>query len=230
MRIFEYENINEMSFETAKTVFNFYDYYIRKQGYFSLVLAGGNTPKLLYQILASEYNLKINWNDVYIFFGDERYVDKENEYSNYKMAFETLISKIDIPPKNIFRIRTEIEPIEKCVEDYENQILKFFEKKDKDVSFDLILLGMGNDGHVASIFPDIEISNNKYIDYVIPKNANPLVPRITFTYNTINNSKNVVFLISGKEKIKVLNEVFRGKEYPVGNIKPCENLIYFISK
>ncbi|WP_129408839.1 6-phosphogluconolactonase [Marinitoga lauensis] len=164
MRVINYENINEMSFDAAKTIYNFYNYYIKKQGYFTLVLAGGNTPKLLYEILSFEYKNKINWNNTFIFFGDERYVDKNNEYSNYKMAVETLISKIDISKSNIYRIKTEISPIEKCAEDYENRILNFFKYKKKDVSFDLILLGMGNDGHTASIFPDTPVSVDKYID------------------------------------------------------------------
>ncbi|WGS64188.1 6-phosphogluconolactonase [Marinitoga aeolica] len=230
MRIFEYNNINEMSYDAAKTIYNFYNYYIKKQNYFTLVLAGGNTPKLLYGILSSEYKNKINWNDVHLFFGDERYVDKNDVYSNYNMATETLISKIDIPKTNVYRVKTEILPIEKCAKDYENRILDFFKSKKKDVSFDLILLGMGNDGHTASIFPDTPVSDDKYVDITYPKNATPKIPRITFTYKTINNSKNVMFLLSGEKKIKILKEIFEGKDYPTRFVKPKENLLYFISK
>ncbi|SHE27277.1 6-phosphogluconolactonase [Marinitoga hydrogenitolerans DSM 16785] len=230
MRIFEYKNLNNLSFDVAKSIFNFYSYYIKKQNFFTLVLAGGNTPKLLYQILSSQYYSRIDWSKVYIFFGDERYVPVNNDYSNYKMAYENLISKINIPEENIFRIKTEITPIEKCAEDYEKLILNFFKEKNMDISFDLILLGMGNDGHTASIFPDTAISDNKYIDYVFPKNANPNVPRITFTYKTINNSKNVIFLINGEKKTKLLKELLKGKDYPAGKVIPKENLLFFISK
>ncbi|KLO22364.1 6-phosphogluconolactonase [Marinitoga sp. 1155] len=228
--IFEYNNLNDMSFDAAKTVYNFYTYYIKKQNFFTFVLSGGNTPKILYQILASQYSESINWNKVYIFFGDERYIDIDSEYSNYKMAYNNILSMINIPAENIYRIKTEITPIERCADEYENSIKIFFRDKSKDVSFDLVLLGLGADGHIASIFPDIKISDDKYIDYVFPEKANPNIPRITFTYKSINNSKNVLFLLSGDRKIKVLKEVFKGKEYPAKYIKPKENLLYFISK
>ncbi|GAB6188746.1 6-phosphogluconolactonase [Marinitoga arctica] len=227
MRLFEYETLNEMSFDVAKTIFNFYNYYIKKQNYFTLVLSGGNTPKILYQILSSEYKNKINWSNVYIFLGDERYTT-DKKYINYEMIYETLISKIDINPENVFRIHTNINPIEECAKKYEKNIMDFF--KNKEISFDLILLGMGDDGHTASIFPDTIVSDDKYIDYVYPKHAKPKVPRITFTYKTINNSKNVIFIISGEKKIKIFREILKGKEYPAGKVNPKENLLYFISK
>lgn len=230
MRTFEYNTINNMSFDVAKSIYNFYNYYTKKQGYFSLVLSGGNTPRLLYEILSSEYKERIDWKKVFLFFGDERYVDKEDKYSNYKMAFDSLISKIPIPPKNVFRVKTEIEPIEKCAEEYENAILNFFKSKNKDVSFDLILLGIGNDGHTASIFPDTTVSKDKYIDYVFPQNATQNVPRITFTYKAINNSKNVIFILSGKNKINILKKLFKEKKYPASHVNPEENLLFFVSK
>ncbi|MBM7558471.1 6-phosphogluconolactonase [Marinitoga litoralis] len=227
MRIFEYENINEMSFNAAKTIVNFYDYYIKKQGYFTLVLAGGNTPKLLYEMLSVQSN--INWKKVYLFLGDERYVPLDNEFSNYKMIKNNLISKIDIPKENVFYINTDISDIENCSKEYEERIKTFFDKK--EVAFDLILLGMGEDGHTASIFPDTEVSNEKYVDFIYPENANPKLPRITLTYKAINNSKNVVFLISGEKKINILKEVLKGeKKYPVSKISPKENLLFFVSK
>ncbi|KAF2955668.1 6-phosphogluconolactonase [Marinitoga sp. 38H-ov] len=224
MRIFEYENINEMSFDVVKTVMNFYDYYIKKQGYFSLVLSGGNTPKLLYEMLSMNHN--IDWEKVYLVLGDERYVPLDDEYSNYKMINDILISKINIPKENFLYVNTEIKDIEKCALDYEKRIKDSF----NEISFDLILLGMGNDGHVASIFPDVEISDKKYVDFVYPKNANPKVPRITLTYKAINNSKNILFLISGKSKINRLKEAFRNRIYPVSKVSPKENLLFFISK
>jgi 6-phosphogluconolactonase len=230
MRIFKYDNINEMSYNAAKTFYNFYNYYIKKNGLFTVALSGGNTPKLLYQILSSQYKGLINWHNVYIFLGDERYADIKDNNNNFKMINELLLSKINIPKKNIFRPKTEIYPIEKCAEQYEKDIINFFKFIKKEISLDLILLGMGNDGHTASIFPDTPVSDDKYVDITYPKNATPKIPRITFTYKTINNAKNIMFLLSGEKKIKILKEIFEGKFYPTSMVKAKENLLYFISK
>ena len=124
------------------------------QGRFSVALAGGSTPKALYSLLATNY-VSFAWNRVFLFFGDERHVPATDPDSNYRMVNEALLSKIAIPSENVFRVAAENPDASAAASDYETQLRRFFELKPREVPrFDLILLGMGPDGHTASLFPD----------------------------------------------------------------------------
>ncbi|MFI5144894.1 MAG: 6-phosphogluconolactonase, partial [Ignavibacteria bacterium] len=130
----------------------------------SFVLSGGSTPRNLYMILGSErFREHINWDKVYIFWGDERCVPPDSEESNYKMAYDSLLSHIEIPQKNIFRIKGELSPQE-AAKEYENRLKEFFPNNNLP-SFDIILLGLGEDGHTASLFPgsDALKENEKWV-------------------------------------------------------------------
>ncbi|HEY0009336.1 MAG TPA: 6-phosphogluconolactonase [Tepidisphaeraceae bacterium] len=192
---------------------------------FSLFLSGGSTPKALYERLAGEqYKSLIDWRSVEIYFGDERCVPPESELSNYKMAHDTLISKVPIPPQNVFRMKGEIDP-QQAAKEY-GQMLKerFF-----DEGPDLLLLGMGDDGHTASLFPNTEalkethhrcVANHVPYDY-IPAGTNW---RLTLTYPFINRSREVAILVTGASKAKRVSEILEGDEdharLPIQGVKP----------
>ncbi len=192
---------------------------------FSLFLSGGSTPKALHQYLASDpIRSQIDWQSVELYFGDERCVDPSSDLSNYKMALDTLISKVPIPAQNVHRMKGEIDP-EQAAREY-GQMLKerFF-----DEGPDLLLLGMGDDGHTASLFPCTTalaethhrcVANHVPHDY-IPAGTNW---RITLTYPFINRSRHIAILVTGAAKAKRVSEVLEGDEdlnrLPIQGVKP----------
>ena len=211
--------------EVAESIVRMADQCAKNSLMFSLFLSGGSTPKALYELLASdEYRTQIDWRGVELYFGDERCVPPEHELSNYRMAKETLISKVPIPPDNVYRMKGEIDP-EQAAKEYG----KMLQEKFFDEGPDLLLLGMGDDGHTASLFPGTEallekkhrvVANHVPHDY-IPKGTNW---RITLTYPFINKSREIAILVTGASKAKRLAEVLEGDEQieqlPIQGVKP----------
>lgn len=207
---------------------------IEKNGRFSVCLAGGSTPKSLYQLLASdEFIEKIDWKKVYFFFGDERNVLPDDKESNFKMANLSLLEPLKISDKNIFRWRTESVNAENVAVEYEKIIKDFFDLKENEMPrFDLILLGMGDDGHTASLFPLTEALKEAEKIAV----ANPVekldTTRLTLTYPAINNAANVMFLVKGADKAEILQTVLEGdfqpEKYPSQAVKPPDGNLYWL--
>lgn len=192
------ERAAEIFIETAKEA-------IKNQGKFSVGLSGGSTPKALFVLLAKEnYASQIEWQKVHIFWSDERCVSPEDEQSNYRMANEALLKHVPIPRNQIHRMRGEDEPA-KAAFDYERELVSHF--KTKVPRFDLVLLGMGDDGHTASLFP-----NTTAIDEIEKLVAAPFVEkfnahRLTFTFKTINAAAKIIFLITGASKAETLKSI-----------------------
>ena len=194
--------------------------YLRKKKQnkrFSFVLTGGKSPIKLYRKLTK---INIDWNYIDLFWGDERYVSHFSENSNYKLVIDELIKKIKINKKNIFPIKTQ-KSISKCSSDYSSSIKKYF--KNKKISFDYCLIGMGLDGHIASLFPNSENLYKKFISKpVIRKDFK----RITLGLNIINNSKRILLWLNNKSKAKAYLRLRRkGKKVPVNNLNKIH--IYF---
>jgi len=185
---------------------------IAARGHFSVALAGGSTPRATYETLATlEFAQKVNWERVYVFWGDERLVPPEHEDSNYRLAFEAMLNIIPIPKENIHRMLGEAQP-QDAARAYQESIRDFFIPHTP--SFDLILLGMGDDGHTASIFPD---TTPIYEDtlLVMAHYVDKLAAwRVTFTPRLINAAKNVSFLVSGERKARRLRQVLVGPYQP----------------
>ncbi|MGI6477157.1 MAG: 6-phosphogluconolactonase [Defluviitoga tunisiensis] len=225
-----FESLEEFLDESANLIFKIYKESITKYNQFSLMLSGGNTPKPLFEKIAKDYNDKINWERVFVFWADERYVDKESDDSNYKWAYKLLLSRVNIPQNNIYRIKTEL-PLEKAAEEYEKEIINFFQTKEP--AFDLILLGVGKDGHTASLFPNSDLlTENKRLVAPVSPSGEPYVPRITVTYKVLNNAKNILFLSSYNDKKNVIDEIITNKEkakekYPAARVEARR--IYFFS-
>lgn len=184
---------------------------IGAQGRFSVALAGGSTPKSLYSLLASNYG-DFPWNRTFLFFGDERHVAPTDPESNYRMVNESLLSKISIPASNVFRVNAENPDAAAAAADYEGRIRTFFELKPAQFPrFDLILLGMGPDGHTASLFPDSE-GLKEQTKLVIANWVEKFkTHRISFTFPVLNRAAEVIFLVSGPDKAEMLRQVLEGK-------------------
>lgn len=202
---------------------------LRSKDVFSIALSGGSTPKTLYELLASgKYANKIDWRKTLVFFSDERCVSPDDEQSNFRMANESMLSKIEIPPENVFRIRGEIAPSEAAAE-YENSIKQSL---GADPSFDLILLGLGDDGHTASLFPKTRaLRETKKIvaaNYVEKFDAF----RLTLTFPAINSAAKVIFLVTGANKAATVKKVLseESPDFPASLIKPRGECVWFLDE
>jgi 6-phosphogluconolactonase len=185
---------------------------IAARGRFTIALSGGSTPKPLYALMASEpWRNRVDWSRTHFFWGDERWVPSTSNQSNYKLANDAWLSKIPVPQENIHRMQTDRGEPEEAAEEYENHIRHFF---GNDPQFDFNLLGIGTNGHTASLFPGrptLQIRDRLVVADNIPEVH---MWRITFTVPVINNSRQIVFLVAGAEKAHILHEVLRGPLEP----------------
>jgi 6-phosphogluconolactonase len=179
---------------------------IDKRGRFSVALAGGSTPKRAYELLASdEYQDQLDWSKVHIFFGDERTVPPDDAESNYRMVNEAMLSRLPLPPENIHRIQGVGDAVANA-RLYEDELRTYF----NDAlwpGFDLVLLGMGDDGHTASLFPGSPALNERQVWVVANWVEKFKAYRITLTAPAINHAAHVIFLITGENKAERLAEV-----------------------
>jgi len=189
---------------------------IKSHKQFTVALSGGSTPQRLYHLLTTkDYSVNLNWKQIHLFFGDERYVPKDHSESNYRMVRKTLLDSISIPEKNIHRIRCELKP-EQAAENYELQLLSSLDR------LDLVLLGMGTDGHTASLFPGRSMDHEKnrlVVAFYVDKLKSW---RISLTPEAINSASNIMFLVTGKEKAKPLKQVLEGPYLP--DILPSQSI------
>lgn len=194
--------------------------YISSQSRFTVAISGGSTPLNFFSLLSSKmYAGKIEWSCVHFFWVDERCVPKDDRESNFKGAWDSLLSKVPIPEANIHRIKGELPPEDGAVE-YEKELKGFFGERVPE--FDLVLLGMGEDGHTASLFPASDsLKESKKL--AIPVYVEKLKSwRVTLTLPVLNNARSVVFLVIGKNKAGVLKEILEKnyEKHPAGLIKP----------
>lgn len=191
---------------------------------FSVALSGGSTPELLYSVLGDHYSASIPWKDVNIFWGDERCVPPDDRESNFGMTYRALLRKINIPENNIHRIRGEEDP-QRESQRYASEMRETIPERGGLPVFDLFILGLGEDGHTASIFPGETgpVFPEKICETVI----NPYTgqKRITLTGQVINNAARVIFLVTGKKKAAVLRDIIKQlpacQTYPAAFIVPA---------
>jgi 6-phosphogluconolactonase len=205
---------------------------IAERGAFSIALSGGSTPKALYALLTAEpYRSRVNWSRVHILFGDERGVPPEHKDSNYKMADEALLSKVPIPKAQIHRMKGELgERAEEAAKEYGLMLQKQFPE-----GLDVVLLGMGGDGHTASIFPDtpaVTEKKHRVLGYFATNSSTGKSWRITMTAPFINQAREILVLLAGSDKAARLKEVLEGPEdpdrLPIQLIKPTRGKIAWI--
>jgi 6-phosphogluconolactonase len=202
---------------------------------FSVALSGGSTPRALHQLLSSApYRERVDWSHVRFFFGDERYVPAEDAMSNYRMAHETLLEPLGVDPSHIYRMpTTELGSPALAAARYEEDLRAAFELSAGQLpQFDLILLGLGPDGHTASLFPHTEALSVS--DRLVAANFVPKLDayRITLTVPVINNAAVVAFLVAGSDKASALGSVLRGArdpdEFPAQLVAPADGDVYWL--
>ncbi len=228
-KIERFDDPQEMAKVAADLIVNISAAAIKKTGRFSIALSGGNTPATLYALLAKEpYRNRIDWQNIFIFWGDERCVPADSKDNNSHNAGMVLLDHVPIPKANIFPVPVESEPATAAAE-YEQTLKDFF--KVQMPQFDLILLGMGDNGHTASLFPHTTIlhETKALVKEVYAEEVN--MWRISFTAPLINHAAHIIFLIAGKEKEPMLKTVLEGPyrpdDYPAQLIKDAEWLIGF---
>ncbi|UII26824.1 6-phosphogluconolactonase [Fulvivirga maritima] len=228
-----YSSQQEASEAMAQEFKNIANESVKERGRFNVSLTGGSSPKVLYQLLAKEPLVnEIPWDKTFVFWGDERCVPFDHEDNNAKMAFELLLNDVPVPEENIFRMDGRNDP-EEGAQQYESILKEHF--AGEEPAFDLILLGMGGDGHTASIFPGTEVINEK--DKWVDKgyNAELKSDRITLTAPFINKARNIFFGAFGEGKAETLKSVIEGDykptEYPSQLIKPEKgNLVWYLDE
>jgi len=194
---------------------------------FSVVLSGGSTPKAVYTLLGQPPLVdRVPWSKVHFFWGDERCVPPDHADSNYRTAYDALLAHLDLPPRNIYRIQGEIPPVEAAAL-YERSIAEFFEQENQPPRFDLVLLGMGEDGHTASLFPDSPALEEKRrwvaaVEHTSP--PIPLVSRVTMTLPLLNTARRIALIVSGSAKAglvqRALNAAGEAPLLPVQRVHP----------
>lgn len=219
MTIEIYNDPNEVAGAAAK-------YFVRRSGR-SVALSGGSTPRLLYERLAESFRDQIAWDRIHFYWSDERHVPPDHPESNYRMAYEALLSRVPVPSGNIHRIPAENPNAVEAAAQYETTL-----RETSGERLDLIFLGLGADGHTASIFPGSEVLEEKTQLVAAPWVEKFKSYRITMTLPLLNNGASIVFLVTGKEKAEIVKEVLHGpKRYPAQEIQPVSGeLIWMLDR
>jgi 6-phosphogluconolactonase len=205
---------------------------VKQREYFSLALSGGSTPVGVYaQLVKDEYLSQFPWTQSKFLFGDERYVPHHHEQSNYRMAMEAFLAKAPVNDNCVYPIPTHCEHPDDCAEIYERQIKEALTSDQLPV-IDLVLLGMGDDGHTASLFPDteiLEVSESAVAAVYVDKLDSW---RISLTFPTLNHARQVLVLVSGKTKSQVLAEVLMSQQnkYPIQMLDNPNGVLWFIDQ
>lgn len=207
---------------------------VAQRGRFAIALSGGHTPAKLYEMWAANpYRDETAWDRVHLFWGDERYVAQDDPLSNFRMTRETLISRVPIPQANVHPVPTLPGPPEKSAEAYEQELRKFFGAAPPE--FDLQLLGLGPEGHVASLFPGAPALEEKQ-RWVMAVEAPAKPPlRLTLTPVVLNQGRNTFFLVAGNDKREIVSALrnepdSKPSQYPAGRIRPAGRVLWFLDQ
>lgn len=233
MSLFIYESVEELVQNMADHFVEKVNSIIKEAGECNLVLSGGNSPKRLYELLASyPYKTEVDWDKIYFFFADERFVPFNDPANNGLMAKKTLFEPLKIADSRIFYISTLQTP-EEAAKKYSKRIMAHF--KDKPIRFDLVLLGLGDNAHTASLFPHTPVLQEQkaLVSAVYP--ANDGAARITLTAPVINEASAISFFVYGESKAEAVKQVLEGQrnfeEYPAQLIHPEDGTVdWFLDK
>lgn len=224
------KNIDKLSIAVADWLVQYAAEVLLQQDRFTIALSGGSTPKLLHELLASDaYKNKFDWQKWHVFFGDERFVPFADERNNAKMAFDTLLNHVPIPADHVHIMQTEhISPEDSAVA-YEKLLHQYFDGA--ETSFDLVLLGMGDDGHTLSLFPGSPVVHEAHAWATSLWLPSQDMFRVTLTHAIVNHAAAVAFLAAGSKKTTVLKEVLNGDYnpdvYPSQIIQPLQGQLHW---
>lgn len=233
-----FKNIEQLSDFAIEKWMGISERAIKDRGYFTVALSGGKTPMTLYQKLANLKN-SLPWDKTHIFLVDERFVPYEDKESNYNMINQTLLRHVKIPKENVHPISTKEDTPQTSAAEYEEDLIAYFKlgiesyrpAQGEFPKFDLILLGIGEDGHTASLFPDSpSLKENKHLTIAITPSDTSKKERITLTFSVINNADNIIFLASGSNKAKTVKEVIEegNNLLPAAMVRPKNGKLFFL--
>jgi 6-phosphogluconolactonase len=213
---------------------------ISDKGFFTLVLTGGADVRLLFEYLGGPpYSSRLSWQEIHFFWGDERCVAPDHPDSNHAMARELLLAKVIAPLVNVHRMQAELAPPEKAAMEYEKTLRAFFAPhpgltNGRFPCFDLLLLGMGSDGHTASLFPGspLLLEEERWVAGVAAPAGEPPVPRVTLTLPVLNSAREILFLTAGPEKKTILDQIIidqqaAAQRFPAARVRPAGDLRWF---
>jgi 6-phosphogluconolactonase len=229
------EGLDDLSRAAASEVVQQARQAIQERGQFVIALSGGSTPKSLFSLLAddSSFRTEVPWDKIHFFWGDERHVPPDHPESNYRMAHDAMLSKVPIPSENVHRIKSENPDAQQVAEEYEETVRTFFRLRTGEFPrFDLVLLGLGRDGHTASLFPGTKALHERSRLAVANWVEKFHTHRITMTLPVLNQAAFVLFLVSGEEKAETLRQVLEEKErktpFPSQLIRPTHGRLLWL--
>ncbi|HFQ82069.1 MAG TPA: 6-phosphogluconolactonase [Desulfobacterales bacterium] len=231
VRKLTYCDLEELSRAAADLIVELAETAVRERGFFSLSLAGGHTPARLYELLATDYRERINWRQTFVFWGDERLVPLDHKDSNYRLAAEHLLPCL--PPANIKTVAVTSADPETAARLYEEEIERF--RQEQGIAsgpiFDCVLLGMGPDGHCASLFPGSPLleEDKRLVAAIAEPAGSPPVVRITLTLPALAASRAVIFMVSGGKKLEIVSEILKGGgiQFPAARVR-SQGAVYWL--
>lgn len=230
---------DELSRAAADEFLRLAEEAVQAKGEFRVALSGGSTPKRLYELLASDdaaYRMRLPWSEIRFFFGDERHVPPDHADSNFRMANEAMFAKSPVPGENVHRVKAEMPDAHEAADEYEQTMRRVFRLKDSELPrFDLILLGMGADGHTASLFPGSPALDERERFFVANPVAKFNTDRLTMTLPVINNAAVCLFLVAGSDKTETLRRVLdagaQDATFPSQLVHPTNGeLVWFVDE
>lgn len=210
---------------------------IAARGRFTVALAGGNTPRLTYELLATRFRDDIDWTRVVIVFGDERFVPPDDARSNYRMAREALLARVPIPAESIHAVPTDAPSVSDAARAYDDTLQRVLAGAPDNETVDVALLGVGPDGHTASLFPGmpgLEDDTRWALPVGVPTTVQPAVERVSVSLPFLNAARIAMFLVAGKDKRPVVGEILEAapsaRHYPAARVAARERTLWLIDR
>jgi 6-phosphogluconolactonase len=232
-----FPDLDALSYATAERLMAVMQKTLEERGRCTMALSGGSTPRRLYELLAGPYRDRIDWAHTYLFWGDERFVPPNNPESNYRMAREAMVDHVPIPPDHVFPIPTDTTSPEQAAQTYAATLHSFF--SDDQPAFDVMLLGIGEDGHTASLFPENHPKNalqqSEAVPWVEAVKAPPryaTTERITMTLSFINRSRHIFIQAAGAKKHDALRTILDDPDttLPAAYVRARDELVWFVDE
>jgi 6-phosphogluconolactonase len=231
MKVRIFRDSEATSYKAAELIVSLSARSIAKKGTFVLALSGGSTPRMLYELLAGGQHRRLcDWKHIHIFWVDERFVPHTHRESNFRLIYETLLLPASVPETNIHPVQTNVPSASDAAALYEKEIVNFFAPlTDGMPVFDCILLGIGEDGHTASLFPGNRVLREQDRFAVPVDDTTHTHPRITLSLPVLNHAENIIFLVSGKRKAPTVRKIVRKENpsLPASMIQPAHNNLFF---
>ena len=234
LRFLHFGDLETAGEAAARTIARTLIYAVKVRSTATLVLAGGSTPRSIHANLADPIlSSHIPWNLVHLFWGDERCLPPDDATSNFAMAKATLLDLVEIPPENVHRIHGELPPSEAAAL-YEAELRRYFSDAGPP-AFDCVMLGMGADGHTASLFPGDPLldETKRWVGVTDGLHAEPPVPRVSLTLPALNAAQNVVFVVSGEAKGRIVRDIEKHAEgfrqYPAAQVRSTGSTLWFVA-